>query len=364
MNHLSTTQEEDSKKSEHIPQLDGVRAIAISLVLIFHWFPQNSYINRIPNGSIGVTLFFVLSGFLITNILLKNRLSAATKINTYKIFLIRRALRIFPIYFLVLFGVSILPYINLTPKIVTDFYTNPIYYWTYTYNHLLEKTNNWGDILSPFWTLAVEEQFYVFWAIIILLIPKHKQIEYFLWITIVLGIIARYFFIYLNNGLGLLTITCIDTFAWGGILAFYGLNNRIKRLPKIVYFFTLVSLLLFFYIIFSANNDSNFIKILFFRTSVSCLSIVFISFLINNNKHILTKILMLYPIRFIGKISYGIYVYHMLVPLFFGIILSKLKIYFPYQNQCINLIVLLIFSYYSWIFFEEPLNKLKKYFNY
>jgi len=364
MNHPSTIQEEDSKKSDHIPQLDGVRAIAISLVLIFHWFPQNSFINRIPNGTIGVTLFFVLSGFLITNILLKNRISSKKKINIYKIFLIRRALRIFPIYFLVLFIVSILPYMHPTTKIVTDYYTNPIYYWTYFYNHLLEKTNNWEDILSPFWTLAVEEQFYVFWAIIILLIPKHKQIEYFLWITIVFGIIARYFFIYLNHGLGLLTITCIDTFAWGGILAFYGLNNTTKRLPKIIYFFIPISLLLFFYIIFRANNDSNLIKILFFRSSVSCLSIVFISFLINNNKHILSKILMFYPIRFIGKISYGIYVYHMFVPILFGIILNKLKIHLPYQNQCINLIVLLIFSYCSWIFFEEPLNKLKKHFNY
>lgn len=61
---------------KYIPALDGVRAIAILLVLVFHWFPEGVGINILPNGPIGVTLFFVLSGYLISNILMEQQTKA------------------------------------------------------------------------------------------------------------------------------------------------------------------------------------------------------------------------------------------------------------------------------------------------
>lgn len=92
---------------KYIPALDGVRAIAILLVLVFHWFPEGVGINILPNGPIGVTLFFVLSGYLISNILMEQQ-TKAQFFRSFKNFVIRRALRIFPIYFLVLAGLLVL----------------------------------------------------------------------------------------------------------------------------------------------------------------------------------------------------------------------------------------------------------------
>src|SRR3954463_6023257 len=90
---------------KYIRQLDSVRGVAVLLVIIWHWF-QGEKINAVPNGPMGVSLFFVLSGFLITGILLdgKNKVAGSLpgKKSYIKRFFIRRSLRIFPIYYLVI----------------------------------------------------------------------------------------------------------------------------------------------------------------------------------------------------------------------------------------------------------------------
>ena len=131
---------------KYIPALDGVRALAILLVLLFHWFPVDHWVNVLPNGPIGVTLFFVLSGYLISNILMGQQ-AAGTFLHSFKNFVIRRALRIFPGYLLVLLGLLVGKKIGI--QVVTNFYEHPVYYWTYFYNHWLEQTQNWSDMLSP-----------------------------------------------------------------------------------------------------------------------------------------------------------------------------------------------------------------------
>src|SRR6186997_3230395 len=91
----------------HIKQLDAIRAIAVLLVLIWHGFPETHIINSIPNGAIGVNMFFVLSGFLITRILMEEKIKAEKfnlpRLIVFKNFFFRRALRIFPLYYLVIF---------------------------------------------------------------------------------------------------------------------------------------------------------------------------------------------------------------------------------------------------------------------
>src|ERR1700733_11280286 len=91
----------------YIKQLDSLRAIAVILVIVSHWMSGDSIIGRFPTGSIGVDIFFVLSGFLISKILFDNRNKSEelniSKSATIKNFYIRRALRIFPIYYLTIF---------------------------------------------------------------------------------------------------------------------------------------------------------------------------------------------------------------------------------------------------------------------
>src|SRR5687767_3808258 len=91
----------------YMPQLDALRAFAVFLVIISHWFSREHIVNRYTdNGTLGVTLFFVLSGYLITGILLKNKNSieqGGSIKSALKTFYIRRSLRIFPVYYLLIF---------------------------------------------------------------------------------------------------------------------------------------------------------------------------------------------------------------------------------------------------------------------
>ncbi|HEY3826956.1 MAG TPA: acyltransferase [Bryobacteraceae bacterium] len=146
---------------ERVPELDGVRGIAILFVLIAHfgaplapWGPLRELLGA---GRYGVDLFFVLSGYLITGILLETRGQA----NYFKRFYLRRVFRIFPIYYL---------YLGLYFAVVGRTRISPLWYMAYV--------SNWRDarlqpsLLLHFWSLAIEEQFYLVWPLIVLLVPR------------------------------------------------------------------------------------------------------------------------------------------------------------------------------------------------
>src|SRR5258708_6985050 len=114
--------------NDYLPQLDGIRALAIFAVLISHFLPEDSAIGRVVQwGRLGVILFFTLSGFLITGILLRYRdFSAATIISPLsglRVFYIRRFLRIFPIYYLTVVVLAVAGY---------EYVSNP-FLWHITY---------------------------------------------------------------------------------------------------------------------------------------------------------------------------------------------------------------------------------------
>ena len=96
-----------SNNLEYFSQLDSLRAIAVIMVIISHWFSNEHFLNRFTaNGVNGVTLFFVLSGFLITGLLLKSKYKVeegSSMWSAFKVFYMRRSLRIFPVYYLLLF---------------------------------------------------------------------------------------------------------------------------------------------------------------------------------------------------------------------------------------------------------------------
>ena len=146
-----------------IKELDGVRGIAILLVLLHHFEPPAGLPTAIVAGAYlgwsGVDLIFVLSGFLITGILLDTRDSP----NYFTTFYARRALRILPLYFL-----TTLIYFRLEP--------NPLERWFWS--HLSNWKSAFGQdvpALSHFWSLAVEEQFYLVWPLVVILSPKRAM---------------------------------------------------------------------------------------------------------------------------------------------------------------------------------------------
>ena len=144
--------------ARYMPQLDGLRAIAVLAVVWSHWMPQ--YTAGLPLGHFGVQMFFVLSGFLITGILLRAQPEPGeSRGPVLKQFLIRRALRIFPAYYLVLALAWLADFHDIRATILWHAtYTTSIYLW-------LTKA---FSLTSHYWSLSVEEQFYLLWPWVVL----------------------------------------------------------------------------------------------------------------------------------------------------------------------------------------------------
>jgi peptidoglycan/LPS O-acetylase OafA/YrhL len=161
----------------HIPALDGVRGLAVLMVFVYHVqiFGAGAGPKPVaPLGWMGVDLFFVLSGFLITGILL----DAKGKASYFRNFFVRRSLRIFPLYYAVLL-VSFL----LLPLVFSRVLAPPpeiqAWFWTYLTNVYI-VWQGWGTAgryFDHFWSLAVEEQFYLFWPVVVFLCDRRRLLR-------------------------------------------------------------------------------------------------------------------------------------------------------------------------------------------
>jgi peptidoglycan/LPS O-acetylase OafA/YrhL len=153
-------QSERSKPVNHLPSLDGLRAISISLVLIGH-LDGTRNVGHLPViyifgnlAHFGVTVFFVISGFLITSLLIKEDEQTGTV--SLKGFYLRRSLRIFPAAFVDIALVTLLTAASAISVSRTDLVCAA----TYTVNYLVHSSWYIGHL----WSLSVEEQFYLYWA--------------------------------------------------------------------------------------------------------------------------------------------------------------------------------------------------------
>ena len=158
-------------KSRHYPQVDGLRAIAISLVMIEHFGGEIP--KHFSAGYYGVDLFFAISGFLITAILLRTQGSFR---DAFRTFMGRRLLRIFPVYYLTLLVLFVLHFENTRRDI----------FWlaTYTWNYAVVSRG--GGQLTYLWSLSVEEQFYLFWPILVLSLRRKNSVLLVLTMAIVI----------------------------------------------------------------------------------------------------------------------------------------------------------------------------------
>jgi peptidoglycan/LPS O-acetylase OafA/YrhL len=187
----------NSGRKAYLPALDGVRGLAIALVLLCHFAPAgddamrwhgvsighaigNALCRVSRSGWCGVDLFFVLSGFLITGILADSRES----VGYFRNFYIRRGLRVLPLYYgVLLVCLVILPhFFAATNPGAREVIEHPLPLWTHTANLAIAAHGTWylgGGMLgmNQFWSLAIEEQFYLVWPIVVLLLPRPRAMQ-------------------------------------------------------------------------------------------------------------------------------------------------------------------------------------------
>jgi peptidoglycan/LPS O-acetylase OafA/YrhL len=342
-----------------------LRAFAVMLVIISHWFSENHFLNRYSaNGSLGVTLFFVLSGFLITGILLNNKKGlekGGSLSRTFSVFYVRRALRIFPVYYLLLFVLLAFNVASVRESFAWHlFYASNFYFWRQGY---------FAGHLSHLWSLAVEEQFYLLWPAVILGIPRKYLQRVFLFGMI--GAVAFRFFITTpQNELGhILMPGSLDSFCIGGLLA-YGRQGasdwykwyKQKRSTFIVFAF--VILVLVHTALFRGVGLRAGIALYFLLISAA-FGIVIDRVADSVESKLLRPVLENRGVLYVGKISYGVYLFHNFIPYFYGINPpALLRPYSPYIVQLLRLVLLLSIASASWFLFEKPFLRLKARFDY
>ncbi len=354
---------------EYVSQFDSIRAIAVLLVIVHHWVPSDFFLNFLENGRLGVNIFFALSGFLITGILLKakNQIEeqGVKKSTVFRNFYARRTLRIFPIYYLLL----VILWILNDPGIKE----NAVYYFTYTSNYLFYTEQFFPNRLAHLWSLAVEEQFYIFWPWLIILVNK-KYLPYLISLFLVIGISSNYIFTSKDWWVEIFTPTCFDAFAIGGFLSYL-----VAYQPYTIQTLQLKFRWIFCIVLFLFILDAVKYSFLPSRTSHALLTITVIYYcLFKNNNRIMNYILNNKWLIRIGKISYGVYLYHLFIPELWGGIIKKiasLNIDLLYNHAMPEAIkpawlfiqhfsFLMIICILSWKLIEKPINQLKKWFEY
>ena len=326
------------------------------MVVFYHWLPSIEFFHTIQLGPLGVSVFFVLSGFLITRILITNKDSISNGQSTLgkslKTFYLRRSIRIFPIYYLLLAFLFLLNFETIRDEI--------LWHSLYAGNILYVIKGEFSNGLSHLWSLCVEEQFYLMWPLFLFLIPQ-KFLKQFFIVSIIMGVFMHLGLIHLFSKGSLLVFARIDAFAWGGLLAYLFHSNRnwyelVKRF-RWVFFLILIlfSGLHFFDLGAFAPIKNNLFYILCFFV---------IAELVNGVPGVVGRILETRALIFIGKISYGIYLYHNLMQWLVPYFSDQLGIPFPNQNQefvrfVIYLIITLIVASLSWFIIEKPLSKFK-----
>ena len=355
----------------HYPALDGIRGVAILLVVFFHNF---GFIKYFGFGWLGVDLFFVLSGYLITDGLMRT----VGKKNYLKNFYAKRVLRIFPLYYLVLIiTIFVLSRINGLQDNVEYYVANQWWFWLYLQNWLfifkeLEQTN----LLLHFWSLAVEEQFYLFWPFIILLFRNARKLIIVTTILLLLVLITRVV-LWMNHveGLeyfGLYTFTRVDGIFIGSLLASIMYIDRLWLSKYTGIIVLIIALLNFgFFFLNRANQFSfPFFPFIGYTTFAIVFAIIVYEAVLGKTKAI-NFLFTINTLRFFGKISYGFYVFHW--PIYVGLLAPLRNLFQNELNLPHSLIeplvsilatlIALVVSILSYHFFERKFLKLKKKFN-
>jgi peptidoglycan/LPS O-acetylase OafA/YrhL len=351
-------------------ELDGLRAIAIALVLMLHSTPlhESPFASVIGLGWMGVDLFFVLSGFLITGILLDAKGAPAY----YRTFYARRILRIWPVYFLLLFVV-----LYLIPAIrpqTHDLLRFPVWsYFLFVQNFY--RFDDGPPVLNATWSLGVEEQFYLVWPLLISLLSR-KNLARLVVIGLALSPLIRHFSHLASNDWFLIyevTFCRMDGLLLGSAIALFVRSSnfspaRLKNLGLAAVAVGAIPAVVicykdFFYVGLRSIWTYTFVDLAFAGVVAVVLG--------SKAESMLSRALRLRPLQHIGKVSYGLYLLHKLT----FVVLDKAHFYERFKIQRAPVFsALLLFAAefaiavgvatFSWWALEERVLRLKTRFSF
>lgn len=345
------------------PQVNSVRAVAVILVLIEHSLSDLYRIKSVGPGFLGVRLFFVISGYLITGILLGVKESLIQRQRSLAQvlgqFYARRFLRIFPLYYLLL----LLLFLAGTAEFLSDW----PWYVSYLSNVLVVRANHWIPLLSHFWSLAVEEQFYIFWPLLVLLTPVHR-LPWLIGSFLLIGMISRGGMAALGYGgvaVRSLTTSCFDILGAGALLAWVE-RYRPTFFPSLLRLSLLFGGGLFALMLaLRLNEGSWLVRAIFLDFSAALLFI----WVVGQASQGAFPTFFEHPgLGYIGKVSYGIYLIHPLLPRTLEAVerttgLPSLPA-LGWFHFCVLSGFSVLAASVSWHCFENPINQLKKHFPY
>ena len=381
---MKTVPSESLRLPAHLPALDGLRGVAVLMVIAYHSLTglRSAGVGKLFQvGWAGVDLFFVLSGFLITRILLQTR----ERGGYFSTFYARRALRIWPLYFLVLaFSFGVMG--RLLPGMAFDTQKYPFaVYALYLQN--LWQTDFGPAPINVTWSLAIEEQFYLVWPLLVYFL-RNGQLRALLWACVLVSPVARFVALWAGTTpLRVYTFTLfhLDGLALGGLLALGVVDGRFtaERLEWWGRRLALPALLVAFGLALVFFNQGQAIHMatalvgpggphvrgllvagLYTLWAVGFASLL--GWVLTGRARWLQAVLQWRPLLFVGQVSYGLYLFHAFVipfggkytrPLFYRYIPSTfvatvLGLLFEYA-------MLLALTVVSWRFFEKPLLRFK-----
>ena len=360
-----------NNKSKYLPSIDSLRALAVLAVIIYH-----VDVNYLPGGFLGVDLFFVLSGYLISSLIIKEYKKTGS-LNLYN-FYIRRARRLLPaVYFMITVVLVVMVMFNgvLLKKSHLDAIFGYIYSsnWWYIF-HKLDYFDSFGS-QSPFkhlWSLAIEEQFYMIFPLLFLLINRKKKDKdgfyklnrNFLYVilgVILVSLIVHIILFDINNISRIYFGT--DTRAFSLLVGAVGailypmdkLNTKITPQENLLYsVVSLISITALITIMIYTSEYNTWL----YRGGFLLVAILGIIIIISSGKQhtVMAKLLSFKPVVFIGKISYSLYLWHFPVLVLTTPVseIGKPNIFFVVLRVILTFILAII----SYALVETPIRKL------
>lgn len=337
----------ETRDPRYMPRLDGLRALAIGLVLLQHFAPTAG-LAALGTGSMGVKLFFVLSGFLITGILLDLRAKSEPRGHAAAQFYWRRFLRLTPALWLAIGAAAALG-IGMMRQ---DWWVHALY----LSNFLVVARDGYGPV-GHFWSLAVEEQFYLLWFAVVMLLPTRALLP----ISISFLIIAPLYrgglqLAGFSNFPGVLLPGNIDSLAAGALLAIA--RRSLPRAWALAQSPALLVLGIAGVAILGRLPATDLARRLVYPGFITLASAVLVAMAANGQGRI-TALAGWPPLRHIGQISYGIYVYHYFLPQIAAAYLPHVAQLAPWPRAGIYLAASLAIAQASWWGLEKPMRRFR-----